>query len=344
MDWFERITGFAEGDYAGTQERLAVDGEFLVSKVNGSRHRIGQLEVVTLQTLRARRALSQPDGRRTAVHCLAGDARELHARPEFAGATFQVASQFNLLEMVGPGITPEDGVTRYIGDRTQGPACAIAAGAGTIYRNYFAPVGGGLGQTRHRQIDALAPLGEALAIRLGRPMQSLWTMLNGYALCTEDGLSAICRYLRQADKEELDHLRGLLAVGEHRDVAVTDVRSAEPLLVTQVYCSALPIAYSDIAPLAWEPFARLVLEAAYEATLLVAAQQSRRGGTPIVLLTRLGGGAFGNPNDWIDDAISRGLAAVEADGLDVKLVRYGANHPGRAPHPPLAATPLTHHK
>ena len=344
MDWFERITGFTEGNYASTQARLSVDGEFLVSKVNGSRHRIGQLEIVTLQTLRARRALPQPDGRRTAVHCLAGDARELHARPEFAGATFQVASQFNLLEMAGPGITPEDGVTRYIGDRTQGPASAIAAGAGTIYRNYFAPVGGGLGQTRHRQIDALAPLGEALAIRLGRPMQSLWTMLNGYALCTQDGLSAICRYLRQADKEELDHLRGLLAVGEHRDVAVTDVRSAEPLLVTQVYCSALPIAYSDIAPLAWEPFARLVLEAAYEATLLVAAQQSRRGGTPIVLLTRLGGGAFGNPNDWIDDAISRGLAAVEADGLDVKLVRYGANHPGRAPHPPLAATPLTHHK
>ena len=189
MDWFERITGFAEGDYASTQARLAVDGEFLVSKFNGNRHRIGQLEVVTLQTLRARRACSQRQGRRTSVHCLAGDARELHARPEFAGATFQVASQFNLLEMEGPGITPEDGVTRYIRDRTQGPACAIAAGAGTIYRNYFAPADGGLGQTRHRQIDALAPLGEALATRLGRPMRSLWTMRNGYALCTADSLS-----------------------------------------------------------------------------------------------------------------------------------------------------------
>ena len=328
MDWFERVTGFAEGDYAGTQERLAVDGEFLVSKVNGSRHRIGQLEVVTLQTLRARRARSRTELQRTSVHCLAGDARELHARPELAGATFQVASQFNLLEMVGPGITPEDGVTRYIGDRTQGPACAIAAGAGTIYRNYFAPVGGGLGQTRHRQIDALAPLGQALATRLGRPMQSLWTMRNGYALCTADGLAAICRHLRQAGEPELDHLRGLLAVGEHRDVAVTDVCSAEPPVVTQVYCSALPIAYSGIAPSGWEPFARLVLESAYEATLLVAAQQTQRGFTPTVLLTRLGGGAFGNPDDWIDDAISRGLAGVESDGLDVRLVSYGTIHPG----------------
>lgn len=171
MDWFERITGFPEDDYASTKARLEVDGQFLISKVNGNRHRVGQLEVVTLQNLRARRARSKTKGCNTSVHCLAGDARELHARPEFAGATFQVASQFNLLEMVGPSITPEDGVTRYIGDRTQGPACAIAAGAGTIYRNYFAPVGGGLGQTRHRQIDALAPLGEALAKRLGRPMQ-----------------------------------------------------------------------------------------------------------------------------------------------------------------------------
>jgi len=328
MDWFERITGFPEDDYASTKARLEVDGQFLISKVNGNRHRVGQLEVVTLQNLRARRARSKTKGCNTSVHCLAGDARELHARPEFSGATFQVASQFNLLEMVGPSITPEDGVTRYIGDRTQGPACAIAAGAGTIYRNYFAPVGGGLGQTRHRQIDALAPLGEALAKRLGRPMQSLWTMRNGYALSTVDGLSAICRHLQRADEQELDHLRGMLAVGLHRDVAVTDVCGAEPPVVTQVYCSALPIAYSGIEPSAWEPFARLVLESAYEATLLAAAEQTQRGVTPTVLLTRLGGGAFGNPDDWIDDAIRRGLAGVVSDGLDVRLVSYGTIHSG----------------
>jgi hypothetical protein len=65
-------------------------------------------------------------------------------------ALFQVASQFNALEMVAPNITPEDGVTRYQHDRTQGPACAIAAGAATIYRNYFVPVAGGIGQTAAR--------------------------------------------------------------------------------------------------------------------------------------------------------------------------------------------------
>jgi hypothetical protein len=66
-----------------------------------------------------------------------GDLRWLHRLPGLGGALFQVAPQFNALEMTGPGVTPEDGVTRYQCDHTQGPACAIAAGAATIYRNYF---------------------------------------------------------------------------------------------------------------------------------------------------------------------------------------------------------------
>jgi hypothetical protein len=66
----------------------------------------------------------------------------MHQRPENAGALFQVASQFNLLEMMSPSVTPEQGVTRYERDPTQGPACAVAAGAATIYRNYFAKVHG----------------------------------------------------------------------------------------------------------------------------------------------------------------------------------------------------------
>ena len=51
--------------------------------------------------------------------------------PEYEGALFQVASQFNALEMISPTVTPEEGATRYEHDRTQGPACAMAAGAAT---------------------------------------------------------------------------------------------------------------------------------------------------------------------------------------------------------------------
>jgi hypothetical protein len=34
----------------------------------------------------------------------------MHQFPENAGALIQVASQFNLLEMTGPEVTPENGV------------------------------------------------------------------------------------------------------------------------------------------------------------------------------------------------------------------------------------------
>ena len=52
---------------------------------------------------------------------MTGDVRRLHQVPEYAGALFQVASQFNLLEMVSPEVTPEHGVTRYQHDAHAGP-------------------------------------------------------------------------------------------------------------------------------------------------------------------------------------------------------------------------------
>jgi hypothetical protein len=201
-----------------------VEGDELVSTVNDERYGIGSLTVPTLAELRSR--IEVPVGGRSSVRCVTGDARAMHADPELEGALFQVASQFNLLEMTGPSVTPEHGVTRYAGDPTQGPACAMAAAAATIYRNYFAPVDGESGQTRARQIDALSPMGEALSSQLGRPVSDLWTMSNGYALCTASGLDAIAGLFAGCTDEERDELRGRLAIGVHRDVEVTDACQA----------------------------------------------------------------------------------------------------------------------
>ena len=191
MDWFEKLTGFREIDYHSMRSKLAVEGRRLRSLVNGASYGVGELEIVSLQTLRDRAArIGAPPGR-LKVSVVTGDVRRMHRSPENAGALFQVASQFNLLEMVGPSVTPEQGVTRYQDDHTQGPACAIAAGAATIYRNYFVPVDGSHGQTATRQINTLADLGEAFSDALKTPVATLWTMRNGYALCTRAGLDAI---------------------------------------------------------------------------------------------------------------------------------------------------------
>jgi len=327
VDWFERITGFREEGYEATRQQLVVEGGRLVSRIDGRSWGIGRLGTPTLAQLRER-ARGLPEGAaRTTVRCVAADVRALHVEPALTGALFQVASQFNLLEMASPDVTPEHGVTRYMHDPTQGPACAIAAGAGTIYRNYLVQFAGGSGQTARRQIDTLSALGRALATRLGCPARSLWTMRNGYAMCSEAGLSAIGRLLGEADDALRDALRGELAIGLQEDVEVTDEGPGHGQRVTQAYGSALPVAYMGHAPEQWEPFARLVLEAAYEATLLAARLRAAAGGSRTVLLTRLGGGAFGNDDDWIDDAMERALRAVERAGLDVTLVSYREVHP-----------------
>jgi hypothetical protein len=239
-----------------------------------------------------------------------------------------VASQFNLLEMVSPTVTPEHGVTRYQHDRTQGPACAIAAGAATIYRNYFAPVGGSYGQTTERQFDGLADLGETLGGALNQPVKALWSMQNGYALCTRAGLDAIAEHLGALQPEQFDILRGKLCIGIHRDVEVTDAAGKHRPLVSQAFCSALPVAYSPVPSSHWEPFASLVLQAAYEATMWAAVLNAQRGASKVVLLTCLGGGAFGNDDSWIHAAVRRALQMMLGFDLDVRLVSYGT--PSRA--------------
>lgn len=324
-EWFELLTGFPEGDYESTQARLRVIGDELVSTANDERHGCGILSLPTLAELRSQ--VKVVGRQRSTVSWIVDDARALHAEPEFAGALFQVASQFNLLEMIGPDVRPEDGVSRYAYDATQGPACAMAAGAATIYRNYLAPCDGGIGQRGGRQLNALAPLGEMLSQKIGMPVDKLWEMRNGYALCSQVGLAAIAELLAGASDDQRDSLRGQLAIGLHSNVQVTDVIGGPRQVVSQAFCSALPVSYSPVRAAAYEPFARLILEAAYEATLLAACAQAASGGSRTVLLTRLGGGAFGNGDAWIDDAMRRALAVVEHAGLDIRLVGYGRVHP-----------------
>ncbi len=323
MDWFKRITGFQEREYDTVRANLSIVDGRLHSRHTEQTFGVGNLETPSLAELRQRAAGLASGQGRTKISCIRGDVRRLHGEGRNAGALFQVASQFNLLEMVGPSVTPEDGVTRYQSDPTQGPACAIAAGAGTIYRNYFAPVDGEAGQREGRQIDCLHDIGHAL----GNVDGSLWKMRNGYCQVTDEGLAAIDGRLRVLDTEQFDKLRAQLRIGVHWDVEVTDVGVGHR--VSQTYCSALPVAYNRVRnPQHWARFAGLVLDAAYEATLLVAMLNLKEHGTPVVYLTRLGGGAFGNDADWITAAVRRAVALTRDAGLDVRIVSFSTPDPG----------------
>lgn len=105
---------------------------------------------------------------------------------------------------------------------------------------------------------------------------------------------------------------------------VTDAEGEHRPLVSQAFCSALPVAYTRVPASHWKAFASLVLQAAYEATMWAAALNAQRGASKVVLLTRLGGGAFGNDDGWIHAAMRRALKMMSGIDLDVKLVSYGA--------------------
>ncbi len=304
--WFERLMGFAEESPDQVRKNIQVDGEFLVSRVNGRRVRWGRLAMPSLAELRA--ACPDLSQDRASLDEIVGNVQKLHEDPENAGALFQAASQFNLLEMTGPHVTPEQGVAIYTYDGTQGPSCAIACGGGTIYRNYFVPLDGHVGQTADRQIDCLIDLGDAL----GGP--GLWAMRNGYALPTQEGLERVNARLAAANDDERDRLRDLLRIGVQHDVEVLGTDH----LVTQVYGAALPVTYGEPPLPLWEPLARLILEASYEATLRVAQAQ----GIDTLFLTRLGGGVFGNEERWIDDALLYALHRA-GKGLTIHIVSFG---------------------
>ena len=130
--------------------------------------------------------------------CIEDDVRTLHRRRANRNAVFQVASQFNCLEMVGPGSTPEDGITCYADDKTQGPACCLACPAATVYRNYFWRGRGQCGGS-NRQINTVSDV-EAL---LGNAEHEYWSIKNGYMIPTRrEAMTEVGQRLRKEHTQE----------------------------------------------------------------------------------------------------------------------------------------------
>lgn len=297
-----------------------VEGHRLHSRINGKSWLCGNLETPTLAELRERVRRVDCIRGPISVSEVVANVQHLHCDQTNENAVFQVASQFNLLEMTSPGVTPEWGVGIYEDDYTQGPACAIAAGAGTIFRNYFANVNGQVGQSATDQIDCLSGIGRSL----DNSNQRLWEMVNGYALPSVAGLEEISQKLAHMDGAERDEIRQALQVGIQWDTQVTLEQASHS--VTQVYCSAMPVAYTSHPMEIWAPIASLVLEAAYEATICTAIANRQGKGNNRLFLTLLGGGAFGNDPDWIMGGIRRSLELYSDSGLEVAIVSFGASN------------------
>lgn len=320
MSWFDRLVGFREKGPEQVRENLVLDGTRITSLANGRVMNCGTLEIPSLAELGERVRSGATGNGKISLREVVGNVREMHGEPQNADALFQVASQFNLLEMTGPHVTPEQGIGIYEHDLTQGPACAIAAGAGTIYRNYFVPVNGRIGQTSDNQVDCLKDIGTLL----GNDGNRLWKTSNGYAQATSAAaLEEISERVRSSS--DVDLLRGSLRIGIQSDTEVTDGNIGHR--VTQAFCSGLPLGgYTSFSPALWEPFARLVLEACYEATICASILNFSATGSNKAYLTLVGGGVFGNNVSWIIEAIDRALNKYADHGLDVAIVSYRSSN------------------
>jgi hypothetical protein len=366
--WFAHLFGFSEAgvgsppgggrvDPRGVRANLELveGGRILRSKVNGASYGVGRFSTPSLAELRAASAAAEaacagaPLPPTAGVeHIGAADVFALHADPAYRGAMFMAASQFNTLEFSHPGGVPEDGVTNYVSDGTQGPACALAAAPATVIRNYFAGpppradgAGGAAaaagqqqqqfgelqGQSAERQIDNLGGVLRALQ------GEGLVDVRNGYTDSDPQRL-ALLNGGRLADPASRAAALAQLRVGVHSGVEVPWARGRERFVlapaaarqvVSQSFCSALAIGYAHggTTEAEWAPLAQLVLDASYEATLRAAAvDRAERRGSGVVLLTFLGGGVFRNRDEWIHDAIGRAVASCASAGLRVVVVHF----------------------
>mmetsp|Transcript_14836 Transcript_14836/g.42009 ORF Transcript_14836/g.42009 Transcript_14836/m.42009 type:complete len:554 (-) Transcript_14836:147-1808(-) len=362
LTWFQETFGFKESQDAtvpassidgGVGSRVQVRrqytttrGQFrytegvLEARAIGAKFHVGPFELATVEDLlkrvgeaRKANAASETEPSRLTFRHIVGSFYDLHLDVENAGAVFQVASMFNCLQTSPSNVEPEDGVTRYALEASQGSACAISCPAATVFRNYFA--NGGQAGGSEQQIDCLSEVA-ALLCNEGEPG---WRLHNGHCLPVDAGsLPRVARRLRRdkADRQAAA-VRGRvddggltwrstekLKVGIHWD---TDVFGGSHR-VCQVFCSACPVGLvKKVKSTDWEPLACCVLRGAFEATLSAAAILAHQRGSRVkVYLTPLGCGAFGNRRSWLLDAIEAALVLHRDQPLDVFLV-----HPERVP-------------
>mmetsp|Transcript_92600 Transcript_92600/g.163805 ORF Transcript_92600/g.163805 Transcript_92600/m.163805 type:complete len:459 (+) Transcript_92600:3-1379(+) len=336
--WFAKLFGFVEGhrSFEEVQAAFAVDGSTLYCKENRQSYNIGDFSCPTLAELRSL-ATALSDGSELRVrHTVTNNVAEDHIAPENKGALIQAASQFNCLEMTDASVSPEAGITGVMADATQGPACAVATAPALLYRNYLISVHDGRlgtkkpegrGQTARMQLNNCRDLEELLLRKTG---QQFWEVRNGYLRSDSARLQRLSAWL---DDEKLrGELKEQLRIGVTWNAQVVSMGSAPGQCVSQAWCSAVPAGSigekcEGVAPCThrdWEPLARLVLEATYEATLLAAIVNRGITGSRKVLLCMVGSGVFFNRTEWIVDAINAALRSLASTGLgcDVYLNHY----------------------
>ena len=317
------LIGFDDSklEYNVTKNKLTFDKENnIIYAPNGNKFSTGNLEIISLEELRTKISNhSHNNGNIVFTHSKPTNVQELIIDSQNKNSTFQVASQFNLLEMPHYSYTPERGVGGYWYDHTQGPGCCIRTLGATLFRNYFVQMDNGQeGQTHNNQINCISNLLDAI----NSDGDITWDFINGYISMDSKNMIKINKKLSLLTDSDREDLKGLLKVGIHTNVQTNDKKSPLEHNINLVLCSAMPISYMGLSQDESSLFCQLILEATYEATI-ISSIINRKNINEKLYLTKVGGGAFGNSHNWISHAIILSIQKYQNYDLDVQLVHFG---------------------
>jgi hypothetical protein len=328
MTWFEELFGFAE-DLPSVRSNFTVrecsNHIKLECAANRRSFNAGRFSLVNVDSFAALR--QTPSATPGTLHVIRGQGNsgsntnicsvlESQSLPEFNGATFQAASNFNCLEFCGAGDAARQGVTRYIHDHTQGPYCALGAGAALVYRNYFVRHSNGAVGQIEKEIELLANTPLAPYVKSGYPLLN-WESLAKIADANWDDLSQFYVGLHENCEVTTRLVPGL-------GIQVTGIPKDQ--IVHHVYAAAFNFAGSVPLNKQTRLIGEKLLCAEYQATVMAAWEMSRlypgRAGSNRLVLTALGGGVFANPREMIVAAVASCTDMIRESGLQVYFVCF----------------------
>ena len=322
-NWFKNIFGYDEKDVR-TYMHMTTNNNIIIFSIGGKKLQAGEFVLEKYNSLVYGISQSQSQAQNLTFKIIPNSVTELIWK-DTEKSVFQVASQFNCLEMKDQYTTPEQGITMYHSDNTQGPKCAIMCGAGTYYRNYLY----NRGQTKDKQINTIEESITSIGFRssgnvLIKDNNTQFKYENGYLLGDIKSHEEVGNILKK--DTNLKNFRSNFNIGVHYDTQVWDTNR----VVHQIFASALPLSYSgigidDVKPgSGLEKFVQEELNLVYESTILAAEKCRKRDNSQRkkVYLTLVGGGAFKNPRKNIILAIQNALNKYKHLPLDIILVDY----------------------
>lgn len=215
------------------------------------------------------------------------------------GAIFQVASQFNCLEMPHPGVSPSAGITNYPADPTQGPRAVLACAPGLLVRNHYYP--------NTNLLDDMD-----------------LSCHNGYLLWGEQPEQVLAKLDPHKIKIGVMDDTGMVGI------TLKDGRwvlHQQDKLVTQVFTAAAPVnCYRNGGDLTTQlEIAKTLITAQYQGIIAYAIRNiTDVNNIPPLHLTLLGAGAFGVPLHIVVEALSQALRSFSYP-LPVALHCYRAS-------------------